>query len=495
METAESIRVLVVDDEPAAAAYIAQLVSQEGQQVDVANCLTDAQNLLKNGTYHLVLCDIRLDHEDGTAILPHVKQFQPSCLTVFITGFGSMDSAVKAIHEGAFDYISKPIDLSEIDVDVKNVVGRAVRHCDALISQSAAAIPISSEREERRMVGRAPVMINVYRALARAALTRANVLITGESGTGKELVAHAIHEKSPWASKPFVTVNCCALAENLLESELFGHVRGAFTGAVQNKRGLFEEADGGTLFLDEIGDISLGLQVKLLRAIQEGEIKPVGSNEVRKVSVRIITATHRNLPQYVQEGKFREDLYYRMKVISIEMPPLRDRIQDLPELVSYFASRYAQRAGKTLSGVSDEAMAFLLKYPWPGNVRELENAIGRAAAMSTTPILFPEDFPPEISLGPVEAVAAAPAGGNAPIPQQNVATPMVPRTQTILGESLEDLERRHIAQTLQSVGYNKSRAADILGIDRVTLYRKAFKYGLISKGATRKGGSAEPTES
>jgi len=279
-------------------------------------------------------------------------------------------------------------------------------------------------------------------------------------------------------------VNCCALAENLLESELFGHVRGSFTGAVQNKRGLFEDADGGTIFLDEIGDISLSLQVKLLRAIQEGEIKPVGSNDVRKVSVRVITATHRNLPQYVQEGKFREDLYYRLKVISIDMPPLRERRQDIPELVQYFASRCAQKAGKALTGVSDDAMEFLMKYPWPGNIRELENAIGRAAAMATTPVLFPEDFPPEIlnasSISEPVVTASADVAANAP------AVPAT--TQAIPGESLEDLERRHIAQTLQRVNYNKSRAADILGIDRVTPYRKAFKYGLISKGASRKGG-------
>ncbi len=480
----ESIRVLVVDDEPAAAAFIGELIKGEGLQVDIANSLASATELVTSHSYALILCDVRLDNEDGTALLPHIRDKQGACLTVFVTGFGSMDNAVKAIHDGAFDYISKPLDLADIEPDLKVLVARALKHREALKvnpSNTVTITPQTEIEEARTMVGRSPAMVGVYRSLARAALSQENVLITGESGTGKELVAHAIHEKSPLAARPFVTVNCCALAENLLESELFGHVRGAFTGAIQSKHGLFEEANGGTLFLDEIGDISLSLQVKLLRAIQEGEIKPVGSNEVRKVNVRVITATHRNLPQFVQEGKFREDLFYRLKVISIEMPPLRDRMRDLPDLVQHFASKIARRTSKSITGVSDEAMELLTKYSWPGNIRELENAIGRAAAMATTPILFPEDFPPDIMTEGDLAVHAESLARTTP----EGATSIGP-TEGIPGESLEDLERRHIAQTLQSVNFNKSKAADILGIDRVTLYRKAFKYGLITKGA-RKG--------
>lgn len=508
MQGAENIRILVVDDEPAAAVFIADRISQLGYPVDVAHCIADGAALVAKNQYALALCDVRLDHEDGTAMLPFIKRDQQHCLTVFVTGFGSMDSAVRAIHDGAFDYISKPLDLADIEEDLKSMVVRAIKHREAMLDHVPTVLPASDSHEERTMVGSSQAMIGVYRALARAALSRENVLITGESGTGKELVARAIHEKSPWVSKPFVTVNCCALAENLLESELFGHVRGAFTGAMQSKRGLFEEADGGTLFLDEIGDISLALQVKLLRAIQEGEIKPVGSTETRKVDVRVITATHRNLPQFVQEGKFREDLFYRLKVISIEMPPLRERLRDIPDLIRYFAERYARRSGKEVPAISQEALEMLMQYAWPGNIRELENAISRATAMNNTPMLFPEDFPPEIiaATGHQESMDLPLTGENAPSVEGHVpvvatasATPPSPSapapsapTQAIPGESLEELEKRHIAQTLQSVGFNKSKAADILGIDRVTLYRKAFKYGLISKGAGRKGtGSAE----
>jgi DNA-binding NtrC family response regulator len=424
---------------------------------------------------------VRLDTEDGTAILPLIKQFQPTCLAIFITGFGSMDSAVKAIQEGAFDYISKPLDLADIESDLRSVVSRALKHQEVLFQSFPPVMQVNESTLERTMVGRSEAMMVVYGALARAAMTRENVLILGESGTGKELVARAIHSKSRWAKQPFITVNCCALSENLLESELFGHVRGAFTGALHNKAGLFEEANGGTLFLDEIGDVSPALQVKLLRAIQEGEIKAVGSNETRKVDVRVVTATHRNLVQFVQEEKFREDLFYRLKVISIEMPPLRERMRDLPELVQYFASRCYSRVEKKISGVSAEALEVLTSYSWPGNVRELENAIGRAVAMARSSVLFPEDFPPEI----LEAVQNT----SAPETADRKPVPVLPASPLILGESLEELERRHITQTLQSVNFNKSKAADILGIDRVTLYRKAFKYGLISKGIRREADS------
>ncbi|MBY0369822.1 sigma-54 dependent transcriptional regulator [bacterium] len=481
--SAAPLRILVVDDEPHAAKFISELLQADGQQTEMAHDIAGASAALEKGSFDLVLCDMRLDHEEGTELLPAVKRLQPDCLTVFITGYGSVDTAVRAIHEGAFDYISKPLDLIQMETELKTVVARTLKHRETLGAKKGASldIPINNE-DERHMVGRSSAMISVYGALARAALSRENVLITGESGTGKELVATAIHEKGPWAAKPFVTVNCCALSENLLESELFGHVRGAFTGAVQNKRGLFEVANGGTLFLDEIGDISLSLQVKLLRAIQEGEIKPVGSNETVRVDVRVIVATHRDLPQYVLDGKFREDLFYRLKVISIQMPPLRDRVSDIPDLVRYFASRFAAKTGKPLTSVSEEAMDFLTHYSWPGNIRELENAIGRAAAMSRTATLFPEDFPPEIMDGDVSSHSPA-----------TIAAAASHASETVIsaGESLEELERRHIANTLQSVGFNKSRAADILGIDRVTLYRKAFKYGLISKGGPRKG-SASP---
>ena len=304
-------------------------------------------------------------------------------------------------------------------------------------------------------------------------MAASNILITGESGTGKELIAKAIHDNSPRRTKPFITVNCGALTETLLESELFGHIKGSFTGAICNKRGLFDEADGGTIFLDEIGDITPALQVKLLRVIQEGEFKPVGSTEVRKVDCRVIAATHCNLDAFVREGKFREDLYYRLKVILIELPPLRERIDDLPDLAAHFLSHYSKRTGKVVTHISKEAMSLLFAYPWPGNIRELEHAIERALAMTNTSILYPEDFPPEIvnykrsECRQTEGMEVAP-GERA--------------------NSLEQMERAHIIRVLQQASFNKSKAAEILGIDRATLYRKAQRYNISLAG----DGNARP---
>jgi transcriptional regulator with PAS, ATPase and Fis domain len=295
-------------------------------------------------------------------------------------------------------------------------------------------------------------------------MSSSTVLVIGESGTGKELVARAIHENSPRRARAFVAVNCGALAENLLESELFGHVKGSFTGAVSDKRGLFDDAHGGTLFLDEIGDITPALQIKLLRVLQESEFKPVGSNETRRVDVRVIAATHRDLDQLVKQGRFREDLYYRLRVISIELPPLRERMEDLGELVGHFLARYASRNKKLVSHVSEEGMALLQGYAWPGNIRELEHAIERAVAMTGSQVLYPEDFPPELRAA--RAVPGTPSGN----------TEDGPRT------SLEEMEKQHILRVLAESGYNKSKASEVLGIDRATLYRKAQRYGIDLRG-------------
>jgi two-component system, NtrC family, response regulator AtoC len=486
-------KILIVDDERSTAEFFARVLRKENYEVAVSNSFQQAVSVLKTEQFAVIVLDIQLDNMEGTTLLPIIKQFNPDSQVVFVTGHGSIDSAVNAIHHGAFDYISKPLDLMDIQEDLKRTISRALDQHEVPKReedehQTALVIP-----NARTIVGRSPEMVKIYRAIAKAALTREHVFITGESGTGKELVAHAIHKKSPWAEKPFVTVNCCALTETLLESELFGHIRGSFTGATTNKKGLFEEADGGTIFLDEIGDISLTLQVKLLRAIQEGEIKPVGASETRNVDVRVIAATHRDLLSYVREGKFREDLYYRLKVIPIEIPPLREREQDLPELISYFITKYAQKTGKNITGVSDEAMQYLLAYPWPGNIRELENAFGRATAMTNTTVLFPEDFPQEIihhqQPGGQASQPAARSAAHAPNTVETYIhpTPTMPVNHEPVApaeeprESLEEVEKRHILKTLESVNFNKSKAAEILGIDRVTLYRKAFKYGLLQK--------------
>jgi len=468
MVTADAVKILVVDDEKPTAEFIGSVLSSQNYQVTIATSADQAMSMIREAYFPIIVSDIQLGEPDGMALLSFVKKQpgDPSVL-IFITGHGSVDTAVKAMQEGAFDYISKPINLLEIEDELISLVHRALKHLE--YSKETAATPIPKlQSSSASMIGKSPQIVKVYRTIAKVAMSRSNVLITGESGTGKELVARAIHDNSQRASKPFVTVNCCALNENLLESELFGHVKGSFTGATGNKVGLFEEANHGTLFLDEIGDISPALQVKLLRVLQEGEIKPVGAMENRKVDVRVIAATHRNLETLVAEGKFRDDLYYRLKVILIEMPPLRERVEDLPELVKYFLARSSQKTGKAVSSVSEDLMKLILNYPWPGNIRELENSIERATAMSSSPILFPEDFQPELLKNREETTA--PATEDSPVELAPTSSP-APR-------SLEELEKEHIIRTLHEVKFNKSKAASILGIDRVTLYRKASRYGI-----------------
>jgi transcriptional regulator with PAS, ATPase and Fis domain len=323
----------------------------------------------------------------------------------------------------------------------------------------------------RKLIGSSPKIVDVYKTLARATLSTSTVLIRGESGTGKELVSRGIHENSERKGKAFVAVNCGALTETLLESELFGYVKGAFTGAQSDKKGLFEEANGGTLFLDEIGDITPSLQVKLLRVLQEGEIKPVGSNSQVKVNVRIIAATHRDLATLVSQGKFREDLYYRLKVIEIEIPPLRERREDIPELAQVFLKKYAHKTGKSIHSISPEAMKALQGYRWPGNVRELEHQIERAVTLTSASTLSLDDFE-------LIKKEKAPEG----VGKEDGASDL--KNSDLKGaeqKSLEEMEKLHILKVLKEVDYNKSKASEVLGIDRATLYRKAQKYGIALK--------------
>ncbi len=470
MEHKHPINVLVVDDDIPTCQFMADVLRREHYEVSTANSGDEAIKLMQSTSFPIILSDIHLGDPNGMELLSYIKKADPLAVVIFVTGYGSVDTAVRAIQLGAFDYLSKPINLADMEGELKALMYRASRHIESNrtkpMDNPLANLSIS-------MIGKSAQMVKIYRIVAKAAMTDSNVLVIGESGTGKELVARAIHDNSSRASHPFVTVNCCALSEGLLESELFGHVRGSFTGAIANKRGLFEEADGGTIFLDEIGDISPALQVKLLRVLQEGEFKPVGAIENRKVNVRVIAATHRNLDAFVKEGRFREDLYYRLKVILVETPPLRERADDLEELIHHFIRRSSQTSTKRVDGVSPEALQALMSYSWPGNIRELENAIERAVAMTNTTTLFPEDFPEEIvsvekivTLAPV-SMTPSPEGvaiGNA--------------TADAEPQSLEELERTHIIKILERVKFNKSRAANILGIDRVTLYRKASRYGI-----------------
>jgi two-component system, NtrC family, response regulator AtoC len=447
----QRMKILVVDDDKVTRDLLKEFFEREAYQVTLVASGEEALTAVQKESFPLILSDIRMLELNGLELLANLKRLGVRSVVILMTGFGNMEGAIEAIQQGAFDYISKPFRLNEL----RAVVDRAAKHWQSLGTPAEVLpeIPLAP----KALIGKSPQIVEVYKTLARATMATSNVLIVGESGTGKELVARGIHDNSPRRAKAFIAVNCGALAENLLESELFGHVKGSFTGAIANKVGLFEEASGGTIFLDEIGDITPVLQVKLLRVIQEGEFKPVGTNEVRKTDVRIIAATHKNLESSVRESKFREDLYYRLKVISIELPPLRDRLGDLPELISTFINRFSEKTHKRISHISDEAMELLMKYSWPGNVRELEHAIERAVAMTRTTILYPEDFPPEIAL----LEGQSPEG---------------PSLDDIPPDSLEEVERVHILKVLQEANYNKSKAAAILGIDRKTLHRKAQRY-------------------
>lgn len=440
---------LVVDDDSVTRDLLREVFEKEGFEVSAAASGEEALELLSQGAFPLMISDIRMAELDGIELLAKVRKDYPETFVILMTGFGNLEGAVRAIQEGAYDYISKPFRIQ----DLKELVGRAYKQWKLLREAGTPAASEPIRLQKQTLIGHSPMIVDVYKNLARAALSESSVLIVGESGTGKELVARAIHENSTRKAKKMLAINCGALTDSLLESELFGHVRGAFTGAILDKKGLLEEADGGTLFLDEVGDVSPALQVKLLRFLQEGEFKPVGSATSRQCDIRVIAATHRNLEELIRQGKFREDLFYRLKVIEIRLPPLRDRLEDLPELVNHFVARFSSEGTRRISHVSPEAMELLARHGWPGNVRELEHAIERAVAMSKSPVLFLEDFSEFIPMGTPGAVEAKAA-------------------------SLEEMEKEHILRVLRETNFNKSKASSLLEIDRATLYRKAQRYGI-----------------
>ena len=441
--------VLVVDDDEITCNLLEEVLTKEGYQVDRA--LNGKAAIEKGETqfYDVVLTDIRMVGVDGMEVLQAYRQKSPETTMIMMTAFGSLETAIKAIKEGAYDYVSKPFKLDEI----KLALTRALEQKHLVQENLLYRQELLTKYKLENIVGRSSKMLQVYKTIARVAESRSTVLIVGESGTGKELVAWAIHFNSSRASAPFVAVDCGSLAETLLESELFGHVRGAFTGAVTNKKGLFEEADKGTCFLDEVGDISLAMQAKLLRVLQEHEIKKVGGTETLKIDVRVVAATNKNLEQLVEEKKFREDLFYRLNVVSIHLPPLREREEDVPLLVDHFLRKFAAHNDKPVPRISPEAMDLFCRYRWPGNVRELENVIERAVTLSQNSVILPDDLPRRLKLEPSEMdLSAFPSG-----------------------ISLSQVEKIYIQKILDETGGNKRKAAEILGIDRRTLYRMAAR--------------------
>jgi len=444
--------ILVVDDDAETLSLLREILGEEGYRVVTTASAEEALEIGKRELFDVIISDMRLgDHLDGLDVLRTYKAIQPESEVILITAFGSMETAIEAVKAGAFDYLSKPFKIDEVLLQVERALGnrQLVRENRSLKRQLGSQGQLSS------LVGRSPKMLEIYKKIAVVADSRSTVLICGDSGTGKELVARAIHGNGPRAGERFYAVNCGGLAESLLETELFGHVRGSFTGAIENKRGIFEEASGGTVFLDEVSEMSPALQVNVLRTVEEQEVRRIGSNQVIKVDVRIIAASNRNLATLVEEGKFRQDLYYRLRVIEIDLPPLRERLEDIPLLVEHFLKRFGGERGKQFS-IAPYALSALMSYEWPGNVRELENALESAAALTRTGFIALENLPPKLFGKAQEYNRAVDFYAELP--------------------SLAEMEKHYLSHVLMVTGGNKVRAASILGISRKTLYRKIEEY-------------------
>jgi two-component system response regulator AtoC len=454
-------RVLVAEDDRVARDLLCEILRGEGYEVDAVDDGLDAIERAQSGDgrYDLVVSDVRMERSTGLDVLAAFTAKAPATPVILITAFGDVSGAMEAIQRGAYDYVSKPFNIEELRLTVARAIERR-----RLVAEQKTVPAEGKPPQLQDIVGKSPVMLEVYKLVARVAGSTATVLVEGESGTGKELVARSIHTHSPRASAPFVPVNCTALTESLLESELFGHARGAFTGAVAAKRGLFETASGGTLFLDEIGDMGPKMQAQLLRTLQDGEVRPVGGSESIRVDVRLVCATNKDLEAEVKAGRFREDLYFRINVVTVRLPPLRERREDIPALVAHFLNKTARRERRQAAAMSPEALRLLTEYGWPGNVRELENAIERAVAVAKGNVVLPSDLPPEVGGSPATP-APAPAGDGGLIADR---------------PTLGELERRYIQLVLGECGGNKKKAAEKLGIDRRTLYRALERGGDIT---------------
>lgn len=455
---AASRHVLLVDDDRQLLEMMgAWLASEQGYQVSVASTTQQALQHLADQDIDLALVDLRLGDEDGMDLLAEIRKHYPAVTTLLMTGYASVETGVEAIRGGAFDLLTKPL----IDDEILIAFDRALSQRQVLEENQQLKHKLDQRIGRERIIGDDLRMQKTFDMIDSIADTKATVLITGESGTGKSLIARAIHQRSNRRDAPFVEVACGALPENLLESELFGHVAGAFTGATHNKIGKFKQADGGTIFLDEIGTASPAMQVKLLRVLQELEFEQVGGTETFKVNTRIILATNENLCEAVEEGRFRQDLYYRINVINIELPSLNERVTDVPVLASYFLHNICAEEGKEIEGFDAQAMQAMQAYQWPGNVRELQNIVERAALLGKGPMLGLQDLPSHISCCSSDTVTIT-AGG---------------KRQT-LKEALEGPERQIILQCLRENNWNRNATADQLGVNRTTLYKKMKRLGL-----------------
>jgi len=441
-------QLLVVDDDTAMREMLASLFRDRGYQVDEAASASEAFDKASDQPFDVILSDIRMQGKSGIELVGELRELRPETPVVLMTAFGSIDSAVESMRAGAFDYITKPFEPDAVLLTIERALER--RELEEENRRLRRAVDRTSSLGD--LIGESPAMREIFAMIRKVSSSSSSVLITGESGTGKEIVARTIHYHGARAKQPFVPINCTAIPEGLLESELFGHVRGAFTGAHTSKQGLFEKANGGTLFLDEVGDMSLVLQGKLLRVLQDREVRPVGGTQITKLDVRVLAATNKDLLSAIEAGEFREDLYYRLNVIPIHVPPLRERPEDVPPLANAFVAKHSDGT----RSISPEGLAHLAAFPWKGNARELENVIERALALSEHAQLSADDF----LLGP-DSKKAEPT-----TLLQSAAKSRIP---------LSEVEDRYIEEVMQLTGGNKVQAAKILGVDRKTLYRRAAK--------------------
>jgi two-component system, NtrC family, response regulator AtoC len=442
-ESMKDIRILLVEDDRENCLMLKEVLGKWGYQVTEAYSGEEALDRSRKEAFDIVLTDIRMAQTSGLEVLREFRRTHPRTQVIMMTGFGSVDTAVDAMKAGAFEYISKPFKFDEIKLTLKRAIEQLQAGSNGEKStEPDPAAPVT-------LIGHSRAMAEIYKTIARVAVGKSTVLIQGESGTGKELVARSIHAHSDRTSKAYLAINCAAVPEALLESELFGYARGAHSTATSDKPGLFELASGGTLLLDEIGDMSLTLQAKLLRVLEDSETRRLGDTRTVRTDVRLIASTNKDLSKLIREEKFRSDLFYRLNVVSITLPPLRERKEDIPALVEHFIRKYNAHSHKTVADAAPEVLAQFQGYSWPGNVRELENVIERAVILNSKSRIMLEDLPP--------MAKAPPSGGNL---------------------SLEEMERRHIVQVLQETKGNVKAAAGVLGIDRKTLYRKAAEYGI-----------------
>ena len=445
---------LLVDDDRHVLESMAGWLRDQGYKLDVAASYDDAVSAVDRKSYDLVLADIRLADRDGFELLAYCREKYPGVLVIMLTGYGTVDTAVEAIRAGATDFLTKPL----IDEELEMSIQRALNQREVLEENKNLKAQLDMRFGMENIVGHDHRMQRIFDMVDSVADTRATILITGESGTGKSLVARAVHRRSARRDKPFVEVACGALPETLLESELFGHVAGSFTGATRDKIGKFAQADGGTIFLDEIGTASPGMQVKLLRVLQEMEFEQVGGTKTFKVDSRVILATNEDLSKAVAEGRFRQDLFYRINVINVELPGLRDRLSDIPLLAKHFLERVCDETGKRIHGFTDEALQALQRYRWPGNVRELQNVVERSVLLGKSDMIRVEDLPSHVAT--VMPTSAAPVAGRS------------------LKHALEGPERQIILEVLEANQWNRHLTADLLGINRTTLYKKMKRLGL-----------------